>query len=249
LEQAVDEDEIEITLRQPAEVAARAIVLASLLRRLALEDVSASDADHARNEAFDLREWLREQGLTAALTPEETVPFDLQVGQLAASARTETSWQAEGLAVLIWALGAGPTPIPGTTAELDRALTNVPAPWDAVRPWIELARLLPESEIAREREVAELWHWRANVEALRRQASTADRRDFEDAIRDVAAEAARAGLLHSTLDGDFALDRSPVRSVSAARLDELLVIATERLRAFNWLAGFGPSWDAVPLEV
>jgi hypothetical protein len=245
----VDDDEIEISLRDSADVARRAIVLASLLRRLALEDVDASDANDVIGEAFDLREWLRDEKLATALTAGEVAIVDRPPGALAAFERINASWQAEGLATLIWSLGLGPLPGVAAPADLETALTSIPSPWDETNPWVESARLLPEAHIAHERERAELWHWRANVEVLRRQTSPADRHVYNDAIRDVAAEALTAGLLDTLRDNDFAVGKTPFRSLAPSELDHILAATTERLRALNWISGFGASWDSVPLEV
>ena len=245
----MDDDDLEITLRDPADVARRAIVLASLLRRLALEDVASTDVTDAQAEAFDLREWLREQDLSEAMTKVERAIIDCPPAGLSDPERIDASWRAESLAALCWSLGVLQLGSIGESAELDSALAAIPAPWDSTQIWINAARLMREENIALERERAELWHWRANVEALRRDASPSDRQEYNDAIRDVTADALTARLLDATRDNDFAVGRSPFRSLSAADLDRILAASTERLRALNWVSGFGTSWDDVPLEV
>src|SRR6478672_11104473 len=97
-------DELEISLRAPAEAAARTIVLASLVRRLALEPGVGDAGDEAVAEAFDLRAWLTGEGLDAAMTPREAELFKRPPGSLTPDEIAGSSWQGEALAVLAWAL-------------------------------------------------------------------------------------------------------------------------------------------------
>lgn len=243
------DDEIDIHLRDPAHIAARAIVVATVLRRLALEQLDKGDENEATAEAFDLREWLREQRLTDEMTSHEQSLMSRPRGGLADTERLEETWQGEGLLVLVWALGRGELPPPGAPATVGSVLAAIPAAWDETNAWIAGAALRPESVIATERERAELWHWRADIESAWREASPQDRRDYDLAIRDVSAEAAAAGLLSDRAADDFAVGGHSVRSLSPDELDDLIAFSTERLRALNWLCGFGASWDDVPLDV
>jgi hypothetical protein len=245
----MDSDEIDIELRSPTEVAARAIVVAAVLRRVALEDAAATDADDAAAEAFDLREWLRGQRLADAATAHERSLLDRLPGDLSVAEVQDESWLGEGFAVLAWALALAELPPLGGPAAIDTALAALPAPWDSTAAWIAAARLRPEPAIAAARERAELWHWRASVEAARRSAAPADRAEYDEAIREVAAEAGATGLLDQRAAGDFALGGDPVRALPADRIGDLTALAAERLRALNWLCGFGVDWDDVPLDI
>jgi hypothetical protein len=242
------DDEIDITLRPPADVGARIIILATLLRRLSLEDIAPSDPDEAASEAFDLREWLRDQGLTQLLTPREAEILALPPGQVPPADMTELSWQGEALAALSWAAQLGPLPPHGAAADLHSLLPGIPAPWEAIAPWIADLTLIPESAIASERERAEIWHWRATVEASRRVAPPTERHAYEDAIREVTDELSQAGLLSLAANDDVRHWQN-VQRLTDRNVDDLIAITAERLRALNWLCGFGDSWDTVPLDI
>jgi hypothetical protein len=234
----MDADEIEINLRPPAVVAARAIVVATICRRAHLE-LAAQDliGDDPEGERFDLAAWIVEEGLDPALTPAEQRLLKSRLGRIAREELVAASWQAEGLAALAWALGlsddvdwpANPGPL----------LALVPAPWDSSRALRSGAKLRSEAAIALERERAELWYWRAETET----------EDVRALVREVAEEAHAAGLLPPPIGHDFPVGRLAFRSLPPDQRDEWRIIATERLRALNWVCGFGSDWENVPLEV
>src|SRR5687768_10135041 len=81
-----EQDEIDLELRSPVEDRTRILILASVLRRLSLEDRTNRDGSDAIAEAFDEREWLREQGLAARLTADEAALLDSPPGSIAREA-------------------------------------------------------------------------------------------------------------------------------------------------------------------
>ncbi len=68
-------------------------------------------------------------------------------------------------------------------------------------------------------------------------------------IREVAGEAARAGLIVDVAGGDFTADGRPYRDLDEEALGMAAAIAAERHHALNWLCGFGTDWDNVPTDV
>jgi hypothetical protein len=128
-------------------------------------------------------------------------------------------------------------------------LDIVPRPWDTTRDWIRDAALVSELDAVREREVAEIWHWRVTIELLRRDGSAISRQDYESAIREVAAEALATGIVPSLRDGDFEVRNRSVADLSNNEVEEQVAVTGQRLRALNWLCGFGRSWDDVPFDV
>jgi hypothetical protein len=249
VETDVDQEEIDVELRSPVEIRTRILILAAVLRRLSLEDTAADAGSDAPAEAFDEREWLREQGLAGELTADEAALLDSPLGSVALEAIGEASWQGESLAVLGWAIGAHDMPPVGTVSDLRRIIDVVPRPWDATKAWLGDPAIVSEPEAAREREVVEIWYWRLTTEVLRRTSSDADRRDYEEATRDVAAEALAAGLLLRLHDGDFSVHGTSIKDISGDDINELIAVTGQRLRALNWLCGFGTSWDNVPLDI
>jgi hypothetical protein len=125
----------------------------------------------------------------------------------------------------------------------------VPRPWDTIQRWMSDSAIVSESDAVRERELAEIWHWRATTELLLREASASDRREYEAAIREVAAEALDAGIVPALREGDFLVRGRSMKDLAEGEVDELVAVTGQRLRALNWLCGFGDSWDDVPLDL
>jgi hypothetical protein len=248
-EPVAEQDEIDLDLRSPVEIRTRILILASILRRLSLEDRANGDGSDAIAEAFDEREWLREKGLAGRLTGDEAALLDNPPGSITRETISEASWQGEALVVLGWAIGAHEMPPVGRVSDPRPLLDVVPRPWDETKEWLGDPAIIAESEAAREREVAEIWYWRLTTEVLLRTASTADRQDYEEAIRDVAAEALTAGLLSALRDGDFSVQGTSIKHLSGDAVNELIAVTGQRLRALNWLCGFGNSWNKVPLDI
>ena len=243
------QDEIDVELRSSADIRTRILILATVLRRLALE-AAPFDSDSAPiAEAFDEREWLREQGLLFDLTPREAALLDSSLGSIAPESTIEASWQGEALVALAWAIGVGEMPPVNAIFDPRPVIDVVPRPWDGIQDWLSDPAIVFESEVIRQRELAEIWHWRVTTEVLRRSGSAAERQDYDDAIRDVAAEALDAGLVPTLRDDDFSVDGRSIKDLSGDDIEQLVAVTGQRLRAFNWLCGFGTSWDDVPLDI
>ena len=246
----MDEDSLEIELRPPQEVAERCIILAALIRRLWIESSFASaEAGDWRAEAFDLREWLRTEGLWNSLTTLETEFLQRAVGDATEDQIAVVAWQAAGLTALGWALGQVDLLPPGDLGDVTVVVRAVPAPWDSISDWTRAAFLRPETEIAAERDRAEILEWRFGIEGPRRLSGGLERADYDAAIREVVREARAARLLDPDSETDFAIGDKLVTSVTDHDLERLSAIAEERLRALNWLCGYGTTWDAVPLDI
>lgn len=243
------DDELDIDLRSPAEVAARCIVLACLIRRLAIESLAQDRIDEGlAGEAFDLRAWLQTERLWLNLDASEAAFLGRPLGDLSDDEMATIARQSEGLASLGWALGLADLSPVGELGSVESLLSSVPAPWDSAAPWIADAALRPEPTIARERDRAELIEWRVTVESPRRLATDLDRADYDRAVAEVAREAASAGLVDAT-NGDILVAGAAASNLDNEALERLAALAEERLRALNWLCGFGDSWDTVPLDV
>lgn len=243
------DDELDIELRPPAEVAARCIILACVIRRLSIESLAASGNDDAlAGEAFDLSAWLRTENLWTGVEPAEAAFLTRPLGEVTDDEMATIAWQAEGLASLGWVLGlTEPSPV-GDLSIVESVLTRLPAPWDSAAPWIAAAALRPEPAIVRERDRAELIEWRLGVESPRRLATGQDRADHDQAIAEVVSEATSAQLAE-TSHGDLLITGTPVSSLDDEAIERLAALAEERLRALNWVCGFGDSWARVPLDV
>ena len=247
---AVDDDYVEIALRPPREVAERCIILAALIRRLWIESsFTPTDPGDLSAEAFDLREWLRAEGLWNSLTTAEKDFLQQNVGDLTEDQTAIVAWQVEGLATLGWALGLAALSPPGDLGDVTAVVQAVPAPWDTIGHWTRAARIRPETEITAERDRAEILEWRLGIEGPRRRSGGQEHAAYVAAIGEVVREARASALLGSDSDTDLAIGDTPVTSFTNHDLERLSANAEERLRALNWICGHGASWDAVPLDV
>ncbi len=242
-------EEIDVELRTPEEVRARILILSCLLRRLALENIPPDGQGDSLADAFDEREWLRDQDLAGQLTAGEAAFLDSRPGSIAPDVTTEVSWQGEALIALAWAIGISAMPRVDQTSDPRTIMNLVPRPWDTTKAWMSDPAFVSESDAVRQRELAEIWHWRAATELLLREASATDRSDYMAAITEVAAEARAAGFVPALRDRDFPVRGRSFNELSDTEVDELVAVTGQRLRALNWLCGFGKSWDDVPLDV
>ncbi len=246
---AEEDDSLDITLRDPEEAAGRSIVLAALCHRVFLElDAEQMDGSESDEDRFDLLAWLHDEDLSDHLSAEEHTIFRAPVGSLDPGDTLTATWSAEALAPLCWALGLVPTlPDPDRPANVEASLDLLCSPNSATRSWRENAAIRDEDAIAEAREAAELWAWRATVQEMLDTVALEERDELLAAIRDTAHEGASSGLLPPPIDDDFPVLGGPY--ATADDHETLAIIAEWRLRALNWLCGFGDSWDTVPLDV
>jgi hypothetical protein len=254
------DDEIDVTVRPPADIAARLIVLAALITRAGLERADpSSDVDVENDEEneptdpdqerFDLLAWLDTERIGPALTMEERRILRAPVGSLDPEHVESSAWWAESLAALAWAASLAPRP--GSVGQLSDPvplLAALPSTWDDPRPFVAVLRPQVDEDVAIERERAELWLWRLALESERRAVRGRERNALTTVAREAAVEGAAAGLWEEH-DGDVLLDGTPVGKVDADRLDLATGVAQARLHALNWVAGFGTDWSDVPLDV
>jgi hypothetical protein len=247
MNEEIDDLEIEITLQPVPLAAARLLVVGAVCRRafLELDPATAAASDDPEGDRFDLAAWLTEEGLDHYISSSERQLLNRRIGALPVEEAQEASWQIEAATALAWALEflGEPPPLdePFDPATL---LALLPSPWDKTGPFRENAELLPEDLIAIERERAELWYWRAEVETDRAAAKGRRLTELNAAVGEVAAEAAAAGFFASPIDNDFPVGGRSYRTTPPAHLEALAAVATERLRALNWLCGLARTWDA-----
>lgn len=218
-------------VQHPSDVLVRARCLASSAL------VAFADGDE---ELLDLAAGLAD-GIWGDLTPLERRALEddpLEPGEL-----SRLSWQTVSAGVLLWALRRASEPPAGERApEARMVIDNVIeqptlAPEDGLRPLTQLR--------AFGREVR-AWAWATrNEQLVRSTGSTSIQQPVPENANTVpvyADAAAPAGM------DDLVVDEGHMRDVDEQRLDELLSINSERLRAVRWLLG-ETDWDAVPLSI
>ena len=256
---------LDITLRSTKEVAARVLVLAALCRRAFLERHDPFDdleeeiddrladeleLEDAESERFDLVAWLADERLLEAATAGELALLHAPIGALRGVDADRATWAGEALVSLLWS--AGMIDLPPSydgPADLEDAWQVVPAAGDSTQEFARSLRLRDEDTIAAERDRTEVWFWRIAVEGMRRDAGPSDLAEIDEAITETTEEAFGLGIDVAIGPTDFLVDGRPVREIDDDVLADVAVAAEMRLRAMNWLCGFGTGWDDVPLEV
>lgn len=247
-----DPDEIDIQLRSPAQVGRRMIALSAVCNLVGhsiggadeeLDDETDDDQpDDGSGERFDWLTWLTEERLVDALTPAERALLELSTDRQLLDELEDEGAAGEALGTLAWAVQRSDQTVLDRGYRYVDLLDIVPSPWDETAPFLAGLTLRPEDQIAAAREAAEILSWRAQVEVERRQSRGRNRAEIEEAIRDVAAEAASSGVAQVGADGDLIVGGESVRTLPDAIVQSMVAAARGRLRAMNWLCGLG-DWD------
>lgn len=247
-----EDDSIDINLRSTEEIAGRMIVLASIVRRAAIEmplDDDDDELDSPQGEQFDLVNAFTTGELASLLTPRERSLLLAPLGQIDEETALTASWQVEALAALAAASVPGRILTdPWKQTDPGPLLSMMPEPWEDIAAFAGTLALFDEETIAAERERAELWLWRCAVDDEIRTSHGKERKDLLYLLKETAREAERANMLPTTRD-DFAVGASRFGDADPETRAVITEISTQRLHALNWLCGFGATWDEVPLDL
>ncbi|CAN5838908.1 hypothetical protein BH24CHL4_BH24CHL4_22010 [soil metagenome] len=247
-----DDHFLEIELRPPEQIARRLLVLTAVVQRVVVEHDFKSDEPPGQNvddRLFDLRASLSLSGADQELTAAESALIASPAGRVLEDTQYAFGWDIEAISAILAATGLIDEPPPPLLTDI-RVVEAIFAE-DGLTVGNLAARLrLPGDEYAaRAREIAELWLWRASTEREIRESAAPEREHLRTQVREVATEAAAAGLIEMTSTGDFEIGGGAVSEWSDEVLPGFEIACEARLRALNWLCGFGASWDAVPIEV
>lgn len=243
------DDSIEINLRPRRQIAHRLLIEVALTNRAGLESLDryTPEDDEAR---FDLIAWLIDGRAVDELTSFERRVLETPLGRLQSSVMDQLAFSLDAAHPLAWSLNLiDASPTPPEPIDGGAILAAVPAPDDDTGQFLNDIELRSLETIAARREAAEIWLWRLGIEPERRDASAFDRREIEQVIAETVRESIDAGIIDSAADEDFLLFGEPVRSLSLDQLEFTTLIAEIRLKAFNWVCGYGASWEDVPLEI
>lgn len=240
------DDELEIDLRPAPEVGRRMLILSALLEQTAARDDARLPATERATGAFDLREWLRHEGVWSLLTPAEARLFDDRGPSPARSEHLAEGFMAEALMALAWTTGVVGELAVAAPADLAPIIPDIPHPWDSTASWLASRALRPLDEIAAQRETCELWAWRFAIEPDLTGPDAAVRADLAGIIRDTERAGQEAGLLPP---GGYRINGGAISTLDAPTRDTLTESQLARLHALNWVCGFGDTWDEVPLDI
>ena len=233
------DDELDIQPWPLLELIGRAVALTSVAKRGLLEVDEDLDPFSKETDRFELSTWARTE-LTNWITDAELTTLNTPIGSMTEDQMLLADEALYAGGAVAWALRGVPDermPMPDTEAFIVSVMEWAPTPWDKVRQLQKRVRLRSGQELADERERMELWYWRGETDIS------------DDDLADVVAEVSAAGLI-PIVGGDFATDDGiSYATLSEDDRDDLTWIAEQRLRALNWVCGFGESWETAPLDI
>lgn len=194
-------------------------------------------------------EKIRNAGLWDSLTDREQIFLRTGVLETSMRQRINASWLAESMCCLIWALGAKEQ-IPPYDFETNPKLFFKGG--DHAISSIKEASLRPAEEIDRQRDWAELWHWRCRTRKLleekRIPEALPNGMSMASVIQMTAEKAAAEGIFPEPASGDFPAFGRPFREITDEQFARVTSISQERHKALNWLCGYAPGnrWDETP---
>lgn len=240
------EDELEIDLRPVPEVARRLLILAALAEHLSFSVSDSAGSDDRESSAFDLREWLRTEGIWPDLTQDEVLL--LANGTTPGEEPDQFSVQdtLEALGALAWTLHLTPELEADLPASVEPLIPSLPHPWDSTESWMRGLELRSLDAIAARREAAELWTWRLLTEDDLREVFGAELEELREVIREAEREGRSAGILPR---GGFRVQGRDISTLNLTERNAILATSLARLQALNWVCGYGERWDSVPLDI
>lgn len=167
----------------------------------------------------------------------------------------QASWRVEALGVLLWSLQRIPwLPAPDEQFTHDIA-EKLPA---NAGDFFKTASLRPREELEKQRELAELWHWRSRTRQLVEKGEPfpamppnpggPEFRSYDDIVRFTSKAAKEKGDFAEIIEEDFPARGKAYRNLTADEWSEVSSITMERHFALNWLCGHAPGnrWDETP---
>lgn len=223
----------------------RSIVLIAHLDRLLMENevLDGIKRSLAQREGHRLKiiDFLKKNGYYDELTNGEVNVLETNVGEL--NNFNILYWKYESVRPILFALGLVDSLHPYDTIDRNdyRSLLMI-GPQHDFKKIIEKVTLLDPAEMEIQKEISMLWHWRA-IEA---NGSSTAVDDWKSAItKSFGNDYEKISSRLSFVKGDFALKKKPVRSLPKEKVQELLLIAENRQRSFEWLVDQSVSWDEV----
>lgn len=204
-----------------------------------------------RNRNLQLVERLNRSGLWNAMGEEECTFMKATSEEVTLQKQVDMSWRVESAVCLLWALGHV-AELPPYDQQADAELTNQ-LPKESLSALLTKAALRPHETIEKQRDIAELWHWRSRTRQLqesKHKFALPAGATIEQIIEKASARATAGGLIPRSIGNDFPAFGKAYRDISAEEYTQSTSIAAERHRAFNWLCGCAPEnrWAETPTD-
>jgi hypothetical protein len=224
-------------------------VLSSISTQWTPEERNRFEAETAQRSMQNVNH-LKAAVLWRDVEEDERRFLQAEFDQITAQQRIDAGWLAESIVCLLWALQLLPE-IPSYDQEASPELVNA-LPAAFIKDLVKQARLRPQEEIKKQRDIAELWHWRARTRRLQEEGrlngQVAGGYTIEQIIERAAIKGAQDWDFPNPIGSDFPAMGKPYRDLSFEEFAILTSIAQERHKALNWLCGLSPSglWADTP---
>jgi uncharacterized protein DUF4272 len=222
-------------------VARRALILSALVCRGYVE------ADPANPEALSLNdritEWLARLDLEDEIEPLEAAVLSPPPGAVPAQVALSVTRQAEGLAILAWALGLFPLPRHDQKVDAYEVTDALYFLGEDDADLVATAKLRTEADIDACREVMYAVHCR-----LRELKRRKERNDFGSWIEQEWLDLLGLDSTGLIVEGDLGIDGRPLSAVEPDRVQDCEWVFRERHRAAIWLAGEDPLYSELTVD-
>lgn len=239
-----------------SQVASRLLCLMSLGARAFFESqLAGTDRDEAREARQSIKRllaWLGNESLLDSFSAKERPVMRRPPGKWTQQERIDGSWRVESAGVVAWALRLVDRVPPYDEEFRPREImAAIPQTDEPTRKWIKAAVVRSEDEIAEAREIAEFWLWRSHTTSLQADSIKLtvppSLAEYEGYIRS-AAKTGEANGWFQAIKHDFPAYGKPYADLSPEEYRRVTSIAVERLWGLNWVRGYEPEWDHVPLD-
>ena len=207
--------------------------------------------DAARNQNAQQIEKLRHNGLWNAMDAGERKFMQAGPEDVTQKDRIDASWRTESIVCLLWALGYISEVLPYD--ELANPESTNRLPTEPVELLLKKATLRARESIEKQRDLAELWHWRSRTRQLQESGHNfkfPDGMTIENILRRTSAKAATNGDIPTPIGDDFPAFGKAYRELNKEEYTQATSIAVERHHALNWLCGLAPNnrWAETPTD-
>lgn len=195
---------------------------------------------------------LEHNGTLDAATQREMEELHRPVGEWSMQEIFNAHWSLEAIIVLEWALGLRNEIPDYSLGPVYVSKEEQPFPTENRVKLVDeglltSARLRPADTILDARETAETWLWRARTtQIILDGVKPPEGMDF-DQIIEISAKGNEGEGRFITIENDYPAFGKPYRDLEEDEWCAMRSVATERLRALNWLCGYAEDWDEVPL--
>ena len=226
----MSDEQAEYRMQDAESVAKRGLALSAYCCRGYI-DRGSGDAD-AESLRDRMLQWLSRFGLIEQLSAFERDAMRAPLGSLTSSLESRITWEAEGLAVLAWALGRGELPEHDGEVDPYAVTDSMYFLADDADTVICEAKLRSAEEILAYRELMYGIHCR-----LRDFLRNGGTKDFASWIEMRWLQILKVDTARVITEGDLGFKGQPIGSVEADQLKRYEWAISEQHRASIWLAG------------